>query len=123
MPSDDEPGDDSLATLLAAALKFRDEREWKQFHNFKDLAVTLSLEAAEVLEHAQWKTPAELESYLRTHREHVGDELADVLHVLLLLAEHCGIELAEAFEHKMKKNRAKYPVEKARGKATKYTQL
>lgn len=115
--------DDSLRVLTESALAFRDEREWKQFHNFKDLAVTLSLEAAEVLEHAQWKTAKELEQYLRTHREHVGDELADVLHVLLLVAEHCGIDLAEAFEHKMKKNRAKYPVEKARGSAKKYTEL
>ena len=114
---------DSLRALLAAALKFRDEREWKQFHNFKDLAVTLSLEAAEVLEHAQWKTAKELEAYLKSpaHKERVADELADVLHVLLLLAEHCGIDLAEAFEQKMKQNRLKYPVEKARGSAKKYT--
>ncbi len=114
---------DSLRALTKSALAFRDEREWKQFHNFKDLAVTLSLEAAEVLEHAQWKTAAELEKYLRTHREQVGDELADVLHVLLLLAEHCGIDLAEAFEQKMKQNRLKYPVEKARGSAKKYHEL
>ena len=115
--------DDSLKALTKSALAFRDEREWKQFHNFKDLAVTLSLEAAEVLEHAQWKTAKELERYLRTHREHVGDELADVLHVLLLLAEHCEIDIASAFEAKMKKNRAKYPIEKARGSAKKYTEL
>ena len=114
---------DTLRGLLKSALKFRDEREWKQFHSFKDLAITLSLEAGELLEHAQWKTQAELDKYLKTHREHVADELADVLHVLLLVAEHCEIDLAQAFYAKMKKNRAKYPVEKARGSAKKYHEL
>jgi NTP pyrophosphatase (non-canonical NTP hydrolase) len=116
---------DSLAALTAAALEFRDAREWKQFHNFKDLAVTLALEAAEVLEHAQWKTPAELEKHLAgpPTREDVADELADVLHVLLLLAEHGQIDLAEAFRAKLKKTAKKYPVEKARGSAKKYTEL
>jgi NTP pyrophosphatase (non-canonical NTP hydrolase) len=114
---------DSLKVLLKSALKFRDEREWKQFHSFKDLAVTLALEAAEVLEHAQWKSEKEVHAYLKTHHEHVADELADVLHVLLLLAEHADVDLAKAFEQKMKKNRAKYPVEKARGSAKKYTEL
>ena len=116
---------DSLAALTREALTFRDEREWKQFHNFKDLAVTLALEAAEVLEHAQWKTPAELEKHLaeRRTREEVADELADVLHVLLLLAEHGRIDLAAAFRAKLKKTAKKYPVEKARGSAKKYTEL
>jgi NTP pyrophosphatase (non-canonical NTP hydrolase) len=117
------PANDSLAALLKTALKFRDERDWKQFHSFKDLAVTLALEAAEVLEHAQWKSEAELRKYLKTHREHVADELADVLHVLLLLAEHCDVNLAKAFEHKMKKNRVKYPIDKAKGSAKKYYEL
>src|SRR5262245_63754146 len=102
--------DDRLKTLMKSAMKFRDERDWKQFHTFKDLALTLSLEAGEVLEHAQWKTEAQLRKYVKTHRDLVGDELADVLHMTLLLAEHCGIDLAEAFERKMKQNRAKYPV-------------
>ena len=118
-----EVGDDSLASLLKAALKFRDEREWKQFHNFKDLAVTLSLEAAEVLEHAQWKSAIELEQHLAAQREQVADELADVLHVLLLLAEHAKVDLAAAFHDKLAKTAAKYPVEKARGSAKKYDQL
>jgi NTP pyrophosphatase (non-canonical NTP hydrolase) len=116
------PGD-SLESLLKTALKFRDEREWKQFHTFKDLAVTLALEAAEVLEHAQWKSEKEVIAHLKKNKEHVADELADVLHVLLLLAAHAKIELAEAFEAKMKKNRLKYPVHKARGSAKKYTEL
>ncbi len=118
-----KPSNDSLRSMLKTALKFRDEREWKQFHTFKDLAVTLALEAAEVLEHSQWKSEKELKAYLKKKREFVGDELADVLHVLILLAEHAEIDLAAAYEVKMKKNRAKYPVEKARGSAKKYTEL
>jgi NTP pyrophosphatase (non-canonical NTP hydrolase) len=115
--------DDSLKKLMKTAMKFRDERDWKQFHSFKDLAVTLALEAAEVLEHAQWKNEKEVRAYLKHRREHVADELADVLHVLLLLAEHADIDLAKAFAEKMKKNRAKYPIAKARGSAKKYTEL
>ena len=115
--------DDSLNALMKIALKFRDEREWKQFHSFKDLAVTLALEAAEVLEHSQWKSEAELKAYLKKNREHVADELADVLHVLLLLAEHADVDLVNAFHTKMRKNRAKYPIEKARGSAKKYNEL
>jgi len=115
--------DDSLRSLLKTALQFRDERDWKQFHTFKDLAVTLSLEAAEVLEHSQWKTEKQLQAYLKKNRGEVADELADVLHVLLLLAEHAEIDLGKAFAEKMKQNRAKYPVEKARGSAKKYTEL
>ena len=120
-----EGGTDSLAALMHAALRFRDEREWKQFHNFKDLAITLTLESAEVLEHAQWKTSRELEQHLADarQREHVADELADVLHVLLLLAEHAKIDLADAFRAKLKKTAKKYPVEKSRGSAKKYTDL
>ena len=118
-------GGDSLAALTTAALQFRDEREWKQFHNFKDLAITLMLESAEVLEHAQWKTAKQLETHLSDPRtqEDVADELADVLHVLLLLAEHGKIDLAAAFHAKLKKTAKKYPVEKARGSAKKYDEL
>jgi NTP pyrophosphatase (non-canonical NTP hydrolase) len=115
--------EDSLKRLLAEVLRFRDARDWKQFHNFKDLALTLALEAAEVLEHAQWKSEAELERYLKSHRHRVADELADVLHLTLLLAEHCGIDLGKAFASKMRQNRRKYPVRKARGSAKKYNEL
>ena len=115
--------DDSLKKLLAEVMKFRDARDWKQFHTFKDIALTLSLEAAEVLEHAQWKTEEQLTDYLKTHRDRVGDELADVLHVTLLIAEHCGIDLNKAFARKMRENRRKYPVRKARGSAKKYHEL
>ena len=113
----------TIAELTQIAVRFRDERQWKQFHNPKDLALTLALEAAEVLEHVQWRNARELEAHLRDRKSDVADELADVLHVVLLLAEHLDIDLADAFVRKMAKNAKKYPVEKARGSAKKYTEL
>ena len=83
---------------------------------------SLAVESAELLQLMQWWKGEELECVVREKRGHLTDELADVLHVLLLLAEHAEIDLAKAFEQKMKKNRAKYPIEKARGSAKKYTE-
>jgi NTP pyrophosphatase (non-canonical NTP hydrolase) len=113
----------TLAELTAHAVRFRDARDWKQFHNAKDLALTLSLEAAEVLEHMQWKNGAELEQYIASAKSELADELADVLHVTLLLAEHLGVDLGGAFANKMKANGKKYPVHKARGTHRKYDKL
>ncbi len=113
----------TLAELTQIALAFRDERQWRQFHNPKDLALTLALEAAEVLEHVQWRSAQELDAHLRERKTEIGDELADVLHVVLLLAEHLEIDLGEAFVKKMAKNAKKYPVKKSRGSAKKYTEL
>ena len=117
------PAGDSIAELTREAVAFRDARDWRQFHNFKDLAVTLTLEATEVLEHTQWKSGEELANYLAAHAEDVSDELADVLHVVLLLGEHLDVDLAAAFRRKMLKNADKYPVAKARGTHRKYTHL
>ncbi len=116
--------DVTLGQLQESVLKFRDEREWKQFHNPKDMAVSLCMEAAEVLELMQWKNGEELVGHLAKKKEELGDELADVMHAVLLLAADNGTLIwARAFMRKMEKNVAKYPVEKARGKATKYTEL
>lgn len=99
-------------------MKFRDERDWKQFHALKDLALSLSLEASEVLELFQWKP-----SDYTPDAENIGDELADVLYWTLLMAHEAGIDLDAAFERKMSKNAGKYPVDKARASAAKYTEL
>jgi NTP pyrophosphatase (non-canonical NTP hydrolase) len=115
--------DKTIQALTEIALRFRDERHWKQFHNSKDLMLTLNLEASELLEHAQWRNGEQLEAHLRDKKTEVADELADVLHVVLLLAEHLGIDLGDAFVKKMAKNAKKYPIEKARGSAKKYTEL
>ena len=113
----------TLQELTAMCLRFRDERDWKQFHTPKDLAINLSIEAGELLELMQWRNEAELRDHLAKHQEDLADELADVLHSVLLLADAQGIDLGAAFVNKMRKNEAKYPVEKARGNATKYDKL
>ena len=109
--------------IIEKILAFRDARDWKQFHNPKDLAISLVLEAGEVMEHFQWKTKEEIDEYVKTHKEHIGEELADVLNYLLLLSNDLDINLEEAMEKKMEKNELKYPVEKAKGKNTKYNKL
>jgi len=113
----------SLDDLQKSVVKFRDERDWKQFHNPKDLAISLVLEAAEVMEHFQWKNKEEMESHLQSHRKDVGEELSDVLYWVLLMANDLKVDVVEVFEEKLKKNAEKYPIEKAKGKHSKYTEL
>ena len=103
--------------------KFRDERDWGQFHNHKDMALSLVLEASEVLEHFQWKNPEEVEKYAKQCKDQIAEELADVAMYLFELADNLGINLPEAIEDKLAKNSQKYPVEKAKGISTKYTKL
>lgn len=114
---------DRLADLTAALCAFRDARDWRQFHGVRQLMVSLNLEVAEVLELSQWKSDDELEQFVRTKagKEALADECADVLSYLLLLTDAAQIDLASALRHKMNKNAAKYPLEKCRGKADKYT--
>jgi len=115
--------DDSLKTLTDEVVAFRDERDWKQFHNPKDLAISLTLEAAEVMEHFQWKSADEMQKHIVEKKEEVSEEIADVLYWVLLMANDLDINLADAFRKKLAKNGKKYPVDKAKGKHTKYTQL
>jgi NTP pyrophosphatase (non-canonical NTP hydrolase) len=111
--------------LVRAVLAFRDARDWKQFHNPKDLSISITLEAAELLEHFQWKTPAEVAAHLADPRlrEEVADEMADVQCLLLALGDAAGVDLYAATLRKLKKAARKYPVRKARGTARKYTDL
>ena len=105
---------------IARVVKFRDERNWRQFHTPKDLAISLSLEAAELLELFQWSGT---DLYCPDNRDKLREELADVLSYCILLADVCGLDLDEIMNEKVVKNEAKYPVEKARGNAAKYTEL
>lgn len=105
---------------IQRVLKFRDDRDWKQFHTPKDLAISMSLEAAEVLELFQW-SGADLDCTAK--RDRLREELADVLSYCILMADVCGLDLDEIMNEKVSKNEAKYPVEKARGRAAKYTEL
>ena len=105
---------------IQRVLRFRDDRNWRQFHTPKDLALSLSLEAAELLEVFQW-SGADLECLEK--RDKVREELADVLSYCILMADVCGLDLDEIMNEKVTKNEAKYPVEKAWGSAAKYTQF
>jgi dCTP diphosphatase len=112
-----------LETLKKEIVSFRNKRNWKQFHNPKDLAISLSLEASELLEHFQWKTASEMEAYVKANKKEIAKELADVLYWVLLIQNDLKIDLAKAFNEKMKENDLKYPVKKSKGKHTKYNKL
>lgn len=113
----------NLQELTQRIIAFRDAREWKQFHNPKDMALSLVLEATEVMEHFQWKNAEEMEAHLRKHKNDISEELADVLYWILLMSHDFGINVLEALEKKIELNEAKYPIEKARGVHTKYDKL
>ncbi len=112
-----------IADVLSRIRKFRDERDWMQFHDPKNLAVSISIEAAELLEHFQWKDVDGAAKHVVEHRDEIADEIADVAMYLFELADNLGIDLKSAMLAKLQKNEEKYPVEKARGVSTKYTKL
>ncbi|MDR4970578.1 nucleotide pyrophosphohydrolase [Bacillus toyonensis] len=101
-------------------LTFRDDRDWKQFHNPKDLAISLSLEASELLENFQWKSS---EDAIEQNLENIKDELADVLIYSILLADQMNLDIEEVIQNKLEKNKRKYPVEKSFGSNKKYNEL
>ena len=100
--------------------KFRDDRDWRQFHNEKDLAISISLEAAELLELFQWKSPEEVRE---NSIERIKEELADVLIYSHMLASNLDLDIDEIIEAKLEKNNIKYPVDKSKGNKEKYTEL
>jgi len=112
-----------IKDVTAKIIKFRDERDWMQFHDPKNMAVSIILEASELLEHFQWKTTEEVEKYAKENHSEIKDEIADIALYLFELADNLGINLIEAMDSKLKKNEMKYPVEKAKGKHTKYNRL
>ena len=112
-----------IETLTKIINDFRDARDWKQFHNPKDVAISLSLEAGEVLEHFQWKSKEEITEYIKKNKIEIGKELADVFYWVLLLSHDLNIDIEKAFLLKMKENSKKYPIKKAKGKHTKYNKL
>ena len=113
----------SFEDLIKRVIAFRDARDWKQFHNPKDCALSLSLEAGEVMEHFQWKNAEEMHKHIEERREEIGDELADVLYWGALMSHDMDIDILQVLDRKMKRNEAKYPEDKAKGKHTKYTEL
>ncbi len=115
----------SLSQLTEQLIAFRDARVWRRYHSLKNLMLSLNMEAAELLELAQWKDDAEVETALSDpdFRARLAEECADVLLYLLLICERAGIDLGTAAAEKIECNGRKYPVEKSRGNAAKYTEL
>ena len=105
---------------IKQVLKFRDDRNWKQFHNPKDLAISISLEAAELLEVFQWSAE---DTVCAEKKDKIKEELADVLNYCILMADACGLDMDEIIQNKVKRNNEKYPVEKAKNSAKKYNEL
>ena len=101
-------------------LKFRDDRNWKQFHNPKDLAISISMEAAELLEVFQWSAE---DVVCETKIDKIREELADVLNYCILMADACGLDMDEIIVEKVKRTGVKYPVEKAKDSAKKYDEF
>lgn len=101
-------------------LKFRDDRDWKQFHDPKDLAISISLEASELLEIFQWSRD---DVYCLDKIDKIKEELADVVNYCILMADACNLDLDKIITDKIELNAAKYPVDKAKGTSTKYNEL
>jgi NTP pyrophosphatase (non-canonical NTP hydrolase) len=114
---------DSLAGLEAEIDAFVQERDWAQFHTPKNLAMSVAIEAAEIMEHFQWATGEESRALAQEKRDEVAGEIGDVLIYLLRLSRTLDLDILAAARNKLAENRRKYPVEKARGKATKYVDL
>jgi|ERR1700754_840306 NTP pyrophosphatase (non-canonical NTP hydrolase) len=121
MPHNTMTIDDLQNQLLA----FRDARDWQQFHTLRNLIVSAGIESGELLETVQWKTDAEIDALVAdpAQRKHLEHECADVLMYLMLIADKAGFNLVEAAAEKLKLNESRYPVEKAKGKSTKYSAL
>jgi NTP pyrophosphatase (non-canonical NTP hydrolase) len=103
--------------IIKELIKFRDERDWEQFHNPKDLALAISIEAGELLEVFLWKSPEE------ANKEKVKEELADIFSYAFMLADKYGFDVKEIVLDKIKQNGKKYPADKAKGTAKKYNEL
>lgn len=106
-------------TSMGKVNQFREERDWRQFHNEKDLAISISLEASELLELFQWKTPEEVTT---SNLERIKEELADVLIYSYMLADNLKLDIDEIIEAKLVKNSEKYPISKSKGNKDKYTE-
>lgn len=111
---------DSIKELQSRITKFRDDRDWKQFHNPKDLAISISLEAGELLEIFQWSGS---DTSADGKKEKIEEELADVMMYSFLMADRMGLDVEAIIKKKIETNNKKYPIEKAYGKADKYTEL
>jgi len=117
-----EAGMDKLEQIKASLQKFADDRDWDQFHSPKNLSMALSVEASELVECFQWLTEAQSQNLSPEQLSAVKDEMADVQIYLLRLATKLNVNMVEAVNQKIKKNALKYPIDKVKGSAKKYTE-
>ena len=114
---------DSIAELTAQIQTFVDAREWRKYHNAKDLAVAISAEAGELMQHFVWQQEEQIEERLENHREEIASEIADVAILLFEFADNLGMNLGDVMQAKIARNEVRYPVEKSRGNNLKYSEL
>ena len=112
----------TLQEITEKIRRFRDERDWAQFHNPKDMAIAISLEASELLEHFLWQKPDEIDERISERRSEIESEIADIAIYLTELADNLGIDLLMAMEEKIRINGEKYPVDRVKGSSKKYTE-
>ena len=114
---------DSIQQLTREICAFRDAREWAQFHNPKEMAIAITAEAGELLQHFVWQNAEQSLTRVAERRDELASEMADVAILLFEMANDCGIDLAEAMRQKLARNEQRYPVDKARGSNRKYNEL
>ncbi len=114
---------DSIQQITREIREFRDERDWAQFHNPKELAVAIIAEAGELLQHFVWQSESQSDARVAGRRDEMGSEMADVAILLFEMADVCQVDLACAIHDKLAANALRYPVDKARGSNKKYTEL
>jgi len=112
-----------IKELTKKIRKFRDDRDWMQFHDSKSMAVSIVLEAAELLDHFQWRNRDEVREYVKKNKDEISEEIADIAMYLFELTDNLGLDLAKIMKKKLKKNNKNYPVKKAKGIHTKYNKL
>jgi len=113
----------TIETLKKQLKKFVDERDWNQFHSPKNMSMGIAIEAAELMEFFQWSDAQQSFEIFAKKREEIEHEIADIAVYTLMFCAENNIDLSTAIEKKMKLNAKKYPVEKSKGKPTKYTEL
>ena len=114
---------DTIEALTSEIRAFRDARDWKQFHNPKELAVAITAEAGELLQHFVWQSSDQSDQRIVERKAEIESEVADVAILLFEFADNCGIDLAAAMRAKLARNEERYPVAKAKGSNKKYNEL
>ena len=114
---------DSISELTTQIQDFVDAREWRKYHNAKDLAVAIAAEAGELMQHFVWQQEEQIEKRLEKNREEIASEIADVAILLFEFADNLGMNLGEVMQAKIAHNDVRYPVEKSRGNNLKYSEL